>query len=402
MSEPTEGNTSSGPAPDEHDANPRPRKRRVDVESRREGGGADNSILDPVDERAPFEPDGNVATIIFSHIADVQTRGALTMASRSWRDASRLLASLPKHSNGRLNLDGLSEEQIDHLVDVYGMTSLDEERMLEVAGVDKEDFCEWAATYTGCLKLIAWALERDFPWEGYPPGVMSRGELRRVSRGELGRESHKLNLDILALRAWRASCPDLQDWWREDKPSHTWDGVKWGRRRRVTRISLPRVSAVPACIGQFSFLRDLILPFNRITSLPPAIWKLTNLRKLSLFKQGHEYVLESLPAEIGQLTSLVVLDLHDNQLTSLPAEIGQLTSLTDLNLVGNHLTSLPAEIGQLTSLKVLGLAGNQLTSLAEIRPLTQLQQLSLGQNQLTSLPEWIGELTSLEFLHGVE
>ena len=118
MSEPTEGNTSSGPAPDEHDANPRPRQRqrRVDVESRREGGGGDDAILDLVDERAPFEPDGNVATIIFSHIADVQTRGALTMASKSWRDASRLLASLPKHSNGRLNLDGLSEEQIDQVV----------------------------------------------------------------------------------------------------------------------------------------------------------------------------------------------------------------------------------------------------------------------------------------------
>ena len=105
MSEPTEGLASSGPAQD--------------------------AIPDPVDERAPFEPDGNVATIIFSRIADVQTRGALTMASRSWRDASRLLASLPKHNNGRLNLDGLSETQIDHLVDVYGLTSLDEERMLE-------------------------------------------------------------------------------------------------------------------------------------------------------------------------------------------------------------------------------------------------------------------------------
>ena len=179
MSEPTEGLASSGPAQD--------------------------AIPDPVDERAPFEPDGNVATIIFSRIADVQTRAALTMASRSWRDASRLLASLPKHNNGRLNLDGLSETQIDHLVDVYGLTSLDEERMLAVAGVDKEDFCEWAATRTGCLKLVAWALERDFPWAGYPPGVMSREELRRVTRGELTRESQELNLDILALRAWRAS-----------------------------------------------------------------------------------------------------------------------------------------------------------------------------------------------------
>ena len=65
--------------------------------------------------------------------------------------------------------------------------------------------------------------------------------------------------------------------------------------------------------------------------------------------------LTSLPAEIGQLTSLKELFLIGNQLTSLPAEIGQLTSLTELNLGGNPLTSLPAEIGQLTSLRELHL-----------------------------------------------
>ena len=57
--------------------------------------------------------------------------------------------------------------------------------------------------------------------------------------------------------------------------------------------------------------------------------------------------LTSLPAEIGQLTSLVGLWLGDNQLTSLPAEIGQLTSLEMLYLQNNKQTSVPAEIGQL-------------------------------------------------------
>ena len=111
---------------------------------------APNADLDPVDECAPFSPDGNVATVIYSHITDVRTRGALAMASRSWRDVSMLPASLPR----RLDLDGLSKSQIDRLLDVDGLTSLDEERMLELASVDKEDFCEWAAARTGCLKLI--------------------------------------------------------------------------------------------------------------------------------------------------------------------------------------------------------------------------------------------------------
>ena len=47
------------------------------------------------------------------------------------------------------------------------------------------------------------------------------------------------------------------------------------------------------------------------------------------------------------------MNLNSNQLTSLPAEIGQLTSLEGLSLDRNQLTSLPAEIGQLTSLEGL-------------------------------------------------
>ena len=87
--------------------------------------------------------------------------------------------------------------------------------------------------------------------------------------------------------------------------------------------------------------------------------------------------LTSVPAEIGQLTSLTELDLHDNQLTSLPAEIGQLTSLTELDLNGNQLTSLPAEIGQLSSLTSGCTSdGNQLTSLpAEFGQLTSLREV---------------------------
>jgi Leucine-rich repeat (LRR) protein len=64
------------------------------------------------------------------------------------------------------------------------------------------------------------------------------------------------------------------------------------------------------------------------------------------------------------------LNLRDNQLTSVPAEIGQLTSLERLDLDGNQLTTVPAEIGQLRSLKQLWLHGNALTSVpAAIREL---------------------------------
>src|SRR6186713_1760542 len=49
--------------------------------------------------------------------------------------------------------------------------------------------------------------------------------------------------------------------------------------------------------------------------------------------------LSALPPEIGQLTALAALHLHDNQLTTLPPEIGQLTALTALHLHDNQLTT---------------------------------------------------------------
>ena len=184
------GNTSSGV------------RTRRSASARGDPPDAPDADLDAVDECAPFSPDGNVATVIYSHIADVQTRGALAMASRSWRDVSMLPASLPR----RLDLDGLSKSQIDRLLDVDGLTFLDEERMLELAGVEKEDFCEWAAVRAGFKKLIVWALERGFPWGGYPPGLVSDDVLAvRMWRAN----------DVFVLRTWRAMCPELQDEWPE-------------------------------------------------------------------------------------------------------------------------------------------------------------------------------------------
>ncbi|MBN9120904.1 MAG: leucine-rich repeat domain-containing protein [Planctomycetes bacterium] len=96
----------------------------------------------------------------------------------------------------------------------------------------------------------------------------------------------------------------------------------------------------------------------------------------------------SVPAELGQLTALTELYLHNNRLTSVPAELGQLAALTTLSLYSNRLTSVPTELGQLAALTELSLHNNQLRDpyselaqrgtsavLAYLRSLSEIEQV---------------------------
>lgn len=70
--------------------------------------------------------------------------------------------------------------------------------------------------------------------------------------------------------------------------------------------------------------------------------------------------LTKLPAAIGRLKLLQLLDASSNQLTELPPELGMLTNLRQLLLFDNNLTALPYEVGSLYQLDVIGLEGNPL------------------------------------------
>ena len=69
--------------------------------------------------------------------------------------------------------------------------------------------------------------------------------------------------------------------------------------------------------------------------------------------------LQSIPPEIGRLTSLTYLNCSNNELRELPPEIGRLTSLTRLDCPSNELRELPPEIGRLTSLKIFNCFENE-------------------------------------------
>ena len=162
---------------------------------------------------------------------------------------------------------------------------------------------------------------------GQAPGVTPDGwdsrELLEPSKDD-GTRTFDDEGDVGVLRTWRAMCPELQERWPEDEPPEQWAGVTM-ENGRVVKLELQEfglTGAVPAESRAAECAKGVGPQRNQLTSLPAEIGQLTSLRVVTSRNQ-----LTSVPAEIGQLTSLKELDLGDNQLTSLPAEIGQLTSL---------------------------------------------------------------------------
>ena len=87
----------------------------------------------------------------------------------------------------------------------------------------------------------------------------------------------------------------------------------------------------------------LKLHCNQLTSIPPEIGQLRNLRSLSLCRN----LLTSIPPEIGQLQNMAHLWLYTNRLTSIPAELGQLQMLTELRLFNNPIEYIPLNVRRL-------------------------------------------------------
>ena len=192
--------------------------------------------------------------------------------------------------------------------------------------------------------------------------------------------------------------------WHADKPMAEWSGVDvYGDPPRVRELTLPRdmLTAIPPVLGDLTMLEDLTLDRYGLTGpIPPELGNLTMLKYLFLSNNG---LTGPIPPELGDLSRLQTLSLQHNKLTGpIPPELGDLTMLEGLVLGSNNLTGpIPPELGNLTMLKYLYLNDNDLTGPIppELGNLAMLELLHLFNNDLTGpIPPELGKLTALRSL----
>ncbi|XP_055828273.1 probable LRR receptor-like serine/threonine-protein kinase At3g47570 isoform X2 [Solanum dulcamara] len=191
------------------------------------------------------------------------------------------------------------------------------------------------------------------------------------------------------------------------------------------------VGTIPHSIANCSKLTLLEVSYNKLTGLiPNSLGYLTNLQFLNL--GGNNLTCDSSLSFMADLTNcrnLTYLDLEVNPLngmlpvstgnlsTSLmrfyansckikgriPNEVGNLSSLLDLDLSGNNLVgSIPTSIGNMINLQRFNLSNNKLTGFIgdNLCKLQHLGDIYLGQNHLSgSLPNCLGNVTSLRGIH---
>ena len=202
---------------------------------------------------------------------------------------------------------------------------------------------------------------------------------------------------------------DVLDDWGEGEISG-WTGVDVSGGR-VTELSLEnqRVSgALPAVIGDLGGLKVLDLSGNRLWGALPR--EVGNLSVLEVLDLSGNSLSGALPGEVGGLSVLTNLDLSSNNLSGgLPAGLGRLGKLERLDLSGNGFSGrIPSGLGRLSSLIYLDLSDNRLSGAiravsgripAGLGRLASLEVLDLSGNRLSgAIPAGLGGLSNLERL----
>jgi hypothetical protein len=129
-----------------------------------------NGIQTPDAYRPTFDPNIDIATVVFSHVQCVKTRVNLAVVSKLWKDASKPAAAYPL----RFDFDAFPDmpsktwrTRVTGLLDNDEALSLPYERVVgllgEAAKYVPSEVCRYAAL-RGSVRLLKWTRENNLDW----------------------------------------------------------------------------------------------------------------------------------------------------------------------------------------------------------------------------------------------
>jgi hypothetical protein len=117
--------------------------------------------------RPTFDPHLDIATVVFSHVQCVKTRGNLAVVSKLWRDASKPAAAYPLRFDFDAFPDMDKNTQLTcvlELLDNDEAVSLPYERVVGLYGEGANSVVNNAARQ-GNVRLLKWARENNLDWD---------------------------------------------------------------------------------------------------------------------------------------------------------------------------------------------------------------------------------------------
>ena len=157
--------------------------------------------------------------------------------------------------------------------------------------------------------------------------------------------------------------------------------------RLVLKQYKPGLRHLPASLGRLTNLKELeIACLEDLKDLPAEIGNLRKLEKLIIDNGNGCAMGITIPASIGHLQNLKVLDLRGALGKAIPNAVAKLQNLEELDLSQNGLRAIPSPVASLHKLKTLRLDYSDITEIPGfIARLKSLKDLSVMNNEVVKI-----------------
>lgn len=147
-------------------------------------------------------------------------------------------------------------------------------------------------------------------------------------------------------------------------------------------LGMNELTSLPTEFGQISTLQVVWLDDNQFELFPSCLFQLINLKALRLSNN----MLHEVPPMIESLDRLEILALDNNEIIDFPNGLLSLKGLKQLWLRQNKIEILPHNLSALESLETFSISSNRLSSLPDnIWEISKLKCLYINGNKLTSI-----------------